>query len=72
LITVTLVASSLPSLSWGEVLGRLALAAAPRVGQEGDRRTLELTVDLPREEQARQLVSRVAEVDHVLEVRWAD
>jgi hypothetical protein len=42
------------------------------VHQEGDRRTLELTVELPREEQARELVARVAEVDHVVAVRWAD
>jgi putative Mg2+ transporter-C (MgtC) family protein len=42
------------------------------VRQEGDRRTLELTVELPREEQARQLVARVAELDHVVAVRWAD
>lgn len=42
------------------------------VRQEGDRRTLELTVELPREEQARELVARVAEVDGVVAVRWAD
>jgi putative Mg2+ transporter-C (MgtC) family protein len=42
------------------------------VRQEGDRRTLELTVELPQEEQARQLVARVAELDHVVAVRWAD
>jgi putative Mg2+ transporter-C (MgtC) family protein len=42
------------------------------IRQEGDRRTLELTVDVPRPEQARQLVSKLADVEHVLEVRWAD
>jgi len=42
------------------------------IRQEGDRRTLELTVDVPRPEQARKLVSKLAEVEHVLEVRWAD
>jgi len=42
------------------------------VRQEGDRRTLELTVELPRAEQARKLVANLAEIDQVLEVRWAD
>ena len=42
------------------------------IRQEGDRRTLELTVDVPRPEQARELVSKLADVEHVLEVRWAD
>jgi putative Mg2+ transporter-C (MgtC) family protein len=42
------------------------------IRQEGDRRTVELTVDVPRPEQARELVSKLADVDHVLEVRWAD
>ena len=42
------------------------------IRQEGDRRTLELTVEVPRPEQARKLVSKLAEVEHVLEVRWAD
>jgi putative Mg2+ transporter-C (MgtC) family protein len=42
------------------------------IRQEGDRRTLELTLELPRQEQAQRLVSRLAEVENVLEVRWAD
>jgi putative Mg2+ transporter-C (MgtC) family protein len=42
------------------------------IRQEGDRRTLELTVDVPRPEQARELVSKLADVENVLEVRWAD
>jgi putative Mg2+ transporter-C (MgtC) family protein len=42
------------------------------IRQEGDRRTLELTVDVPRPEQARALVSKLADVEDVLEVRWAD
>jgi putative Mg2+ transporter-C (MgtC) family protein len=42
------------------------------IRQEGDRRTLELTVDLPRTEHAQRLVSRIADVDQVLEVRWAE
>jgi putative Mg2+ transporter-C (MgtC) family protein len=42
------------------------------VRQEGDRRTLELTLELPRPELAQKLVAKLAEVEHVLEVRWAD
>jgi putative Mg2+ transporter-C (MgtC) family protein len=42
------------------------------IRQEGDRRTLELTVDVPRPDKARELVAKLADVDHVLEVRWAD
>ena len=42
------------------------------IRQEGDRRTLELTVEVPRPERARALVAKLADVEHVLEVRWAD
>src|SRR3989440_171348 len=42
------------------------------IRHEGDRRTLELTLELPRPELAKKLVSKLAEVDQVLEVRWAD
>jgi putative Mg2+ transporter-C (MgtC) family protein len=42
------------------------------VSQEGDRRRLELDVVLPREMPAPQLVARIADVERVTEVRWAD
>ena len=42
------------------------------IRQEGDRRTLELTLELPRPELTQKLVSKLADVEHVLEVRWAD
>ena len=42
------------------------------IRQEGDRRTLELTLDLPRTDLTKKLVSKLADVDQVLEVRWAD
>ena len=42
------------------------------VSQEGDRRRLELDLQLPRETQVPRLVARIAEVDHVAEVRWND
>jgi putative Mg2+ transporter-C (MgtC) family protein len=42
------------------------------IRQEGDRRTLELTLDLRRPELVQKLVPKLADVEHVLEVRWAD
>ena len=42
------------------------------IGQEGDRRNVELLVELPREELAREVVTSVADVEHVLEVRWSE
>src|SRR4051812_2882141 len=42
------------------------------IRQEGDRRTLELTLELPRADLARKLVAKLADVEHALEVRWAD
>ena len=40
------------------------------VGQEGDRRRLELDVVLPRDVAAPHLVARVADVPDVADVRW--
>jgi putative Mg2+ transporter-C (MgtC) family protein len=42
------------------------------IRQEGDRRTLELTLELAQPELTQKLVSKLADVEHVLEVRWAD
>jgi putative Mg2+ transporter-C (MgtC) family protein len=42
------------------------------VSQEGDRRRLELDLRLVRPGGAPQLVARIAEVEHVAEVRWTD
>jgi putative Mg2+ transporter-C (MgtC) family protein len=42
------------------------------VSQEGDRRRLELDVVLPRDLPAPRLVARIADVENVAEVRWAD
>src|SRR3954466_2566692 len=42
------------------------------IRQEGDRRTLELTLELDRPEQAQRLVSKLADVENVVEVRWAE
>jgi putative Mg2+ transporter-C (MgtC) family protein len=45
---------------------------AIEVRQEGDRRTLELTLDVPRAELNQRIVTKLADVDNVLEVRWAE
>lgn len=42
------------------------------ISQEGDRRRLELDVSLPRGLGAPALVTRIADVDRVAEVRWAE
>jgi putative Mg2+ transporter-C (MgtC) family protein len=42
------------------------------VSQEGDRRRLELDVQLPRHAASATLVAGVADVDDVVEVRWSD
>jgi putative Mg2+ transporter-C (MgtC) family protein len=42
------------------------------IGQEGDRRNLELTLSLRHEELAHRLVAKMSDVENVLEVRWAD
>jgi putative Mg2+ transporter-C (MgtC) family protein len=42
------------------------------LGQEGDRRNLELTVALRPEQRPHDLVAKLADVEHVLEARWAE
>jgi putative Mg2+ transporter-C (MgtC) family protein len=42
------------------------------VSQEGDRRRLALDVALPQGAQVPPLVARIADVEHVQEVRWTD
>jgi putative Mg2+ transporter-C (MgtC) family protein len=42
------------------------------VSQEGDRRRLELDVELPKDGQPAAVVARLADVDDVVEVRWQD
>jgi hypothetical protein len=60
----------------GEVIDEIEHAGARiqaiDVSQEGDRRRLELDLELPRDTPAPRLVARIAEVDHVAEVRWSD
>ena len=43
-----------------------------KVGQEADRRTALMDVTLPPRADAPAIVTQLAELDHVLEVRWSD
>jgi putative Mg2+ transporter-C (MgtC) family protein len=69
-LLVELPAGTGPGAVIDEVERAGARIEAIEVSQEGDRRRLELDVELP-ESGATGLVARVAEVDHVAEVRWA-
>jgi putative Mg2+ transporter-C (MgtC) family protein len=70
----------LVSLPAGEPPGRIideverfgARISSLDVTQEGDRRLLELDVVLPRETPIPRLVSRVADLENVAEVRWTE
>ena len=60
----------------GEVIDEVERAGARisslEVSQEGDRRRLEFDVVLPRDTPAAQVVARIADLEHVVEVRWTD
>ncbi len=60
----------------GSVIDEIESAGARidaiEVSQEGDRRRIGLELALPRDIAAPQLVARIAEVEHVADVRWAD
>jgi putative Mg2+ transporter-C (MgtC) family protein len=60
----------------GEVIDEIEAAgariAAMGVSQEGDRRRLELDLALPPTVPAPRLVARIADVENVADVRWAD
>jgi putative Mg2+ transporter-C (MgtC) family protein len=42
------------------------------IGQEGDRRNVELTLALRRDQLAHHLVARLSDVENVLDIRWAE
>jgi len=42
------------------------------VSQEGDRRRIELDVELPKDQRTPVIIARIAEVEDVVEVRWSD
>jgi putative Mg2+ transporter-C (MgtC) family protein len=58
----------------GEVIDEIerlgARVSSLEVSQEGDRRRLQLEVALPPDTHPPNVVSRIAEVEHVAEVRW--
>jgi putative Mg2+ transporter-C (MgtC) family protein len=60
----------------GEVIDEIERAGARitamEVSQEGDRRRLELDLALPHTVPAPRLVARIADVEDVADVRWAD
>jgi putative Mg2+ transporter-C (MgtC) family protein len=60
----------------GEVIDEVektgARIASLEVSQEGDRRRLEFDVVLPRDTPAARIVARIADLEHVAEVRWTD
>jgi putative Mg2+ transporter-C (MgtC) family protein len=60
----------------GEVIDEIeragARVTAMEVSQEGDRRRLELDLALPHTVPAPRLVARIADVENVADVRWAD
>ena len=71
-LLVALPAGEPPGAVIDAIEGAGARIGSLEVTQEGDRRRLELDVVLQRETQATQLVARIADVDHVAEVRWDD
>ena len=71
-LLVQLPAGSSPGEVIDEVERLGARLASLDVSQEGDRRRLELDVVLPRETNQTRVVTRIAELDNVLEVRWTD
>jgi putative Mg2+ transporter-C (MgtC) family protein len=60
----------------GEVIDEVektgARIASLEVSQEGDRRRLAFDVVLPRDVPAARIVARIADLEHVAEVRWTD
>ncbi len=42
------------------------------ISQDGDRRVVELDVVLPPHREPARIVSALADIDHVLDVRWAE
>jgi putative Mg2+ transporter-C (MgtC) family protein len=55
-----------------EAVDRTAKIEAIELGHEADRRNVELTVELGPEQRAHDLIGKLADVEGVLEVRWAE
>jgi putative Mg2+ transporter-C (MgtC) family protein len=69
---VELPAGTPPGSVIDEVVGTGARISSIGVGQEGDRRRLELDLVLPHSVTAPHLVAQVADVPNVADVRWED
>jgi putative Mg2+ transporter-C (MgtC) family protein len=72
LLLVQLPAGESPSAVIDSIEGLNAKIERIEISHEGDRRNLELSLELRPGDLARELVTRLADVEHVLEVRWAD
>ncbi|HEX6490970.1 MAG TPA: MgtC/SapB family protein [Gaiellaceae bacterium] len=72
LLLVQLTAGQSPGAVIDAIEGLNVRIESLEISQEGDRRNLELVLELRRRELARELVTRLADVEHVLEVRWVD
>jgi putative Mg2+ transporter-C (MgtC) family protein len=72
LLLVQLASGQSPSGVIDEVERVGAKIETIEISQEADRRTVELTLEFARQELAQELVMKLADVENVLEVRWAD
>jgi putative Mg2+ transporter-C (MgtC) family protein len=71
-LLVQLPTGASPAELVGEIERLGARIDSMEIGQEGDRRRVELEVQLPRPELAHQIVLALAELENVLDVRWTD
>ena len=71
-LLVQLPSGASPGSVIDEVERRGARIEAIEISQEADRRNVELALELPRERLTHDVVAGVADVEGVLEVRWAD
>ena len=72
LLLVQIPAGESPARVIDAVEGADARIESLEITREDNRRNVQLTLELRREELARELVLRIADVENVLEVRWAD
>jgi putative Mg2+ transporter-C (MgtC) family protein len=71
-LLVELPAGAGPGAVIDEIERAGARVTAMEVSQEGDRRRLELDLALPHAVPAPRLVARIADIENVADVRWAD
>jgi putative Mg2+ transporter-C (MgtC) family protein len=72
LLLVQIPAGESPAKVVEAVEGADARIESVEIRHEDNRRTVQLTLELRREQLARELVTRLADVENVLEVSWAD